>query len=89
MHETIWHSLIVAFTIIVQKLDLTFNSIASRRAAFCESRESKHSIMCNKTKGRYQKYKYHMQSMCLSESYRFLIFGFVFFQCFCGILKLN
>ena len=60
MHETIWHSLIVAFTIIVQKLDLTFNSIASRRAAFCESREIKHSIMCNKTKGRYQKYMYRM-----------------------------
>ena len=45
--------------------------------------------MFNKTKGRYQKNAHHVQSMCLSESYHFLVLGFGFFQCFCGILKLN
>ena len=68
MHETIWHSLIVAFTIIIQKLDLTFNSFASGWAALCESCESKYSIMFIKTKGRYQKNAHHVQSLCLSTN---------------------
>ena len=29
------------------------------------------------------------KALCLSESYHFLVLGFGFFQCFCGILKLN
>ena len=82
MHETIWHSIIVAFTIIIQKLDLTFNSFASGWAALCESGESKHSIMFNKTKGRYQKNAHHVHHcVCLNLTISWFL-GFAFSSVF-------
>ena len=52
-------------------------------------KENTQSHVHNKIRERYQSNVHHVQSTCLSEPHHFLVLGFGFFQCFCGIFKLN